>query len=224
MALASNGCPTRTFCVLSCRMTHQAPILPAAPLDGADDPRPGDRWTATKMAAFLRQLSATHSVSAAARAVGMSRQSAYRLRSRLKGGAFDLAWDVAFHHSYDNLAHAALERALNGVEVPVFFQGEQVGSYRRFDERLTVALLHWSTQRGNVPVLGRRAPEAERHAGRFEALVAEVEAGGDGDAPVVDPGPAPSGEVESLHSANLSPWSDGDLMAELRAAMDGDAG
>ena len=34
----------------------------------------------------------------------MSRQSAYRLRSRLKGQPFDLAWDVAFHHSYDNLA------------------------------------------------------------------------------------------------------------------------
>ena len=73
------------------------------------------------MAEFLRQLSATHSVSASARAVGMSRQSAYRLRSRLKGMAFDVAWDVAFQHSYDNLAHAALERALNGVEIPVFF-------------------------------------------------------------------------------------------------------
>ncbi len=70
------------------------------------------------MADFLRMLAATHSVSRAAQSVGMSRQSAYKLRSRLKGEPFDIAWETAFRHGYDNLAHAALERALNGVEVP----------------------------------------------------------------------------------------------------------
>ena len=179
-------------------------------------PRSGDRWTPDKMADFLRQLSATHSVSAAAKSVGMSRQSAYRLRSRLKGLPFDLAWDVAFHHSYDNLAHAALERALNGVEVPIFHRGEQVGSFRRFDERLTVALLALSTQRGNVPVMGRHAAEAERHAPRFEALLAEVAAGGgEDDADLAAP-PDPTGELAQIHSIAVSPWSDADLMAGLR--------
>jgi len=173
------------------------------------------------MAAFLRMLSATHSVRAAARSVGMSRQSAYRLRSRMKGGAFDLAWDVAFQHSYDNLAHAALERALNGVEIPVFCNGEQVGSYRKYDERLTIALLAMSTQTG-VPMLGRRAAEAELHVGRFEALVGEIEAAGgeddgedDGAAPR-DPGMARQGEVARLRSRDLSPVSDADIIAQLR--------
>ncbi len=210
-------------------MTHQAPIAMGEPLAAGPvaisapelPPRSGERWTAPAMAGFLRQLSATHSVSAAARAVGMSRQSAYRLRSRLKGGAFDLAWDVAFHHSYDNLAHAALERALNGVEIPVFHKGEQVGSYRKFDERLTVALLALSTQRGNVPVLGRRGDEAERHARRFEALVAEVEADAGGhageDAPVVDPGPASHSELQVIYGAELLPLSEAEILAELRA-------
>ncbi len=146
-------------------MTHQAPIAPGEPLDHAHEPRPGHRWTAPSMAAFLRMLFATHSVSAAARSVGMNRQSAYRLRSRLKGGAFDLARDVAFHHSYDNLAHAGRFEALNGVEVPIFFKGEQVGSYRKFDERLTVALLALSTQRGNVPLLGRLRSRGSSAAG-----------------------------------------------------------
>lgn len=220
-------------------MTHQAPIATGEPIGGVRSfnpgpwpdhghtdppPRQGDRWTAPKMADFLRQLSATHSVSAAARSVGMSRQSAYRLRSRLKGGAFDLAWDVAFHHSYDNLAHAALERALNGVEIPVFHKGEQVGSYRRFDERLTVALLAMKTARGNVPLLGKHAPDAERHAGRFDALVAEVAAGPDEAAPIVDAGPAPSGEVARIWSVGLSPESDAELMAALRAFWDDDEG
>ena len=168
-------------------MTHHAPILPAAPLDGAPltgaspaadagapPPRPGERWTPAKMADFLRQLSATHSVSAAANSVGMSRQSAYRLRSRLKDEAFDLAWEVAFHHSYNNLGQAALERALNGVEVPVYFQGELVGSYRKYDERLTLALLGMRTGR-DAPPLGRHFAEATESSARFEALVGEVE-------------------------------------------------
>jgi len=206
-------------------MTHQAPIATAAANPAAPDLethiRAGERWTPQKMAGFLRLLSATHSVSAAARGVGMSRQSAYRLRSRLKGKAFDLAWDVAFHHSYDNLAHAALERALNGVEVPVFCNGEQVGSYRKFDERLTIALLQWCTPRG-VPVLGRRAADAERHAGRFEALVATVAA--DGEGADVDMAEAPPGELARLFSAEPSPLPDGALVAELRALDQGGAG
>jgi molybdenum-dependent DNA-binding transcriptional regulator ModE len=49
-------------------------------------------WTRAKMAAFLRALAASRSVSEAARSVGMSRQSAYKLRNRLAGMPFDLAW------------------------------------------------------------------------------------------------------------------------------------
>ncbi len=99
---------------------------PSAPSTPATTPKSTrhDGWSLDRQAQFLRQLSATHSVTEAAKSVGKSRQSAYRLRSRLKGQAFDLAWEVAFHHSYDVLAHAALDRALNGVEVPVFFQGD----------------------------------------------------------------------------------------------------
>ncbi|OZA93978.1 MAG: hypothetical protein B7X57_03210, partial [Erythrobacter sp. 34-65-8] len=140
-------------------------------------------------------LSATHSVAEAARSVGMSRQSAYRLRSKLKGQAFDLAWEVAFHHSFDVLAHAALDRALNGVEVPVYYKGELVGSYRRFDERLTVALMNRVTL-GGVPLLGRLGPHAERQARDFETLLGRVESG----EPVALglPGPGDPGELESI--------------------------
>ncbi|WP_336987201.1 hypothetical protein [Altererythrobacter aquiaggeris] len=134
------------------------------------------RWSDAMQAEFLRQLSATHSVSAAAHSVGMSRQSAYRLRSRLKGQAFDLGWDMAFHHSFDNLAHAALGRALNGVEMPVFFKGEQVGSYRKFDERLTVALMALG-RRGPIQSGGRLAMPAEAQSQSFDDLVAAVERG-----------------------------------------------
>lgn len=99
------------------------------------------RWTPARQAEFLRQLVATRSVGEAAAAVGLSRQSAYRLRARLKGRPFDLAWEAAFQNGYYDLAQAALERAMHGVEVPVFHGGEQVGSFRKYDERLTCFLL-----------------------------------------------------------------------------------
>jgi molybdenum-dependent DNA-binding transcriptional regulator ModE len=58
--------------------------------------RPNDRhhWTRTKALAFLYALSHGRSVAAAAREVGMSRQSAYRLRTRL-GEGFAEVWDEA---------------------------------------------------------------------------------------------------------------------------------
>lgn len=192
---------------------------PGAPADPPGDTTRVDGWDLDRQTAFLRALSATHSVSEAAKSVGRSRQSAYRLRSRLKGKPFDLAWEVAFHHSYDVLAHTALERALNGVEVPVFFQGEQVGSYRRFDERLTVALLQRFTMGGN-PGLGRLGSTAERHARDFEALLARLESG-----EAVATGalsPDDPGEFDGLMGANTAPFpcpsamSDDELMETLQ--------
>jgi hypothetical protein len=50
------------------------------------------RWSRTKIIAFLKALPATLSVAEAARSVGMSRQSAYRLRARL-GPGFGAVWD-----------------------------------------------------------------------------------------------------------------------------------
>lgn len=52
------------------------------------------RWTKPKALAFLRALGHGRSVAAAAREVGMSRQSAYRLRERL-GEGFAEVWDKA---------------------------------------------------------------------------------------------------------------------------------
>jgi len=148
-------------------MKH-TPIEPAAPLDGAPStaiaevlpplderqdtaaasdcaplgpPQAEQRWSRAKQVAFLQHLAASHSVSAAARSVGMSRQSAYRLRARLKGQPFDLAWAAAFDNVFNALAHAAMERAIYGVEVPYLHNGEVVYVGRRYDERLTLGLL-----------------------------------------------------------------------------------
>lgn len=222
-------------------MTRHSPIPPAASdsSDAAIDAHSHaetatrhDGWSVARQVRFLRALSATHSVTEAANSVGMSRQSAYRLRSRLKGKAFDLAWEVAFHHSYDVLAHAALERALNGVEVPVYFQGEKVDSYRRDDERLTVALLGRFTLGGN-PAFGRLGPGAERHARDFERLLGRIAAGEEVETGA--PGPDDPGELEALRAYDSaaytlkgasphcpSGWSDEELIEALQEFEDDD--
>jgi transposase-like protein len=52
-------------------------------------------WTPAKQRIFLAALLETGSVAAAARAAGMSRSSAHRLRQRLAGTPFDRGWDQA---------------------------------------------------------------------------------------------------------------------------------
>ena len=64
------------------------------------------RWTRPKIIAFLHALAAAGSVAQAARSVGMSRQSAYRLRARL-GAGFGAVWD-------EGLALAPIRRRLQG--------------------------------------------------------------------------------------------------------------
>jgi len=190
-------------------MKHDPLSSPPSPEDDSDNPANGPRWTNRKMAEFLRTLAATHSVKAAAKAVGMSRQSAYKLRSRLKGKAFDAAWDEAFKHSYENLPYAALERALNGIEVRHYFKGELIGTSRRYDERLTVALLKMISNQ-NCLVLGSGLPGFEAQGRRFATLVGDIEAKGE------DARDAGSAQFSRADSANVSPISDAEIMAELR--------
>ena len=65
-------------------------------LDKSALPDPSYHWTTLKARVFLGALADVGRVSDAARAVGMGRQSAYRLRARLgEDGLFARAWDEA---------------------------------------------------------------------------------------------------------------------------------
>lgn len=64
-----------------------------APSPAAVPPRPGRaHWTPAKQRIFLAALLETGSIARAARAAGMSRSSAHRLRQRLAGTPFDRLW------------------------------------------------------------------------------------------------------------------------------------
>lgn len=74
-----------------------------------------DGWTPEAQANFIRALEAMGSVGRAAKAVGMGRASAYRLRERPDAASFSAAWDRAISMGRTHQFTIAMDRALNGV-------------------------------------------------------------------------------------------------------------
>jgi hypothetical protein len=100
-----------------------------------------DGWTVERQEAFLKALAGCGCVTDAARAVGMTRQSAHNLYNRPSAAAFRRAYDAALDCSLRLVEDGMWSRAVNGVARPIFYQGEQVGEYRHYDEKLTMFLL-----------------------------------------------------------------------------------
>jgi hypothetical protein len=119
---------------------NEAPLITFQPVPVR--PR-HDGWTAERQIVFVEKLADTHSITAACKHVGMSRESVRRLRRHPLGRAFRDACDAALDCSYAELEEAAMERCKNGVARPIFYKGEQVGEWRHFDERLTMFLLRF---------------------------------------------------------------------------------
>jgi hypothetical protein len=122
-------------------------------------------WNRDKMARFIEFLAETGSVSHAADMVGMSRHSAYRLRSRMIGQPFDVAWEGALEFGIQQLAHQLLDRSLNGVPMPVFYKGEIVGERRVFNERVSLMIIQ------NMDKFGRLHLERDMTARRWPEMI-----------------------------------------------------
>ena len=101
-------------------------------------------WTARRQRDFIAALAAMGTVLHAARAVGMTKQSAYNLRNRSGAESFAAAWDLALVMGYDEAFGRAMERATQGITTPRFYKGKQVGTRHRFDYRLALAALNGS--------------------------------------------------------------------------------
>lgn len=110
-----------------------------------------DGWTPEKQKRFIHELSRIGLVSAAAHAVGMSPKSAYALRKRAsEESGFARAWDAALDEGEKRARSEAIDRALNGVDVPYFYGGLQRGSRRVYNDRLLLAALNAATRRKGV--------------------------------------------------------------------------
>ncbi len=100
-----------------------------------------DGWHPGTQRKFVYALSIMGSVGAAARAVGMSRASAYRLRDRPAAESFAAAWDRALSDGRARMFDYAIERALNGVTTVTVRRGGTVTVNGGPDTRLINAAL-----------------------------------------------------------------------------------
>lgn len=122
-----------------------------------------DGWTEEKQRRFIEALADTGLVSYAAKTVGMSRESANRLRRSAHGGAFARAWDAARQHAGCALEDIAFERAIEGVEHNVYDQyGEVICTKRVYNDRLLTFLLrHLKPERYAPDATGAVIPHWE---------------------------------------------------------------
>ncbi|MDJ0276909.1 hypothetical protein QLH51_08885 [Sphingomonas sp. 2R-10] len=195
----------------------ETPYLDANGYDPADyqwvpvrrKPR-ADGWSEAKQRDFIETLADGGSVSEAARAVGMSPSSAYRLRRSPGGEAFARAWDAAVAQAVGMLVDVAFDRAINGTVEPVLdAEGQRIGSRHRPGDRMLMFLLaaHYPDRYGKQQ---RRRPahgEAEAPAPTPTPSVAEA----------LDAlSPAPPAEPEKL----MTP-ADLDVAIEVADLADG---
>jgi hypothetical protein len=100
-----------------------------------------DGGTPDRQRGFINHLADCGCVSHAAAHVGMTKQSAYALRRRAPSSMFSFAWDAAMKLARPMLLDTAMERAIDGVAVPIIRGGEQVGERRVYNDRLLMFLL-----------------------------------------------------------------------------------
>ena len=103
-----------------------------------------DGWTPLRQARFLVALAATRSVLAAARKVGMARESVYRLRKAPGGESFAAAWDHVLRRvkaAWKCTDRVRIARAFGQLIKPVVWQGELRALVPKADDSALLGML-----------------------------------------------------------------------------------
>jgi hypothetical protein len=109
-----------------------------------------DGWTLTKQRRFCELLAECGEVETVSRAVGMTRQTAYRLRCRKAGKAFALAWDAAMLIASRVMIDDAVLMTFHGSVEKSVRVGNTITKHRR-----TPAMLFATAERLRSPrILG----------------------------------------------------------------------
>ena len=107
-----------------------------------------DGWTEQRQRGFIHALVACGSVSAAARHVGKTARSAYRLLDAPGATEFAQAWDAAIECGIDRTRSDALHRALHGQLVPIYRRGKLQRVELRKSDKLALGLLSGTRRDG----------------------------------------------------------------------------
>jgi hypothetical protein len=102
-----------------------------------------DGWSPECQTEFIEALAQCGCIEEACARVGKSTASAYGLRQRTDAQSFRQAWEAALDVAIQRLSDAVFGRAINGVSRPVYYQGQQIGERRHYDERLAMFLLRY---------------------------------------------------------------------------------
>jgi hypothetical protein len=138
--------------------------------------------------AFLDALSETGNISESARIAGVPRRTVYDWRDA--DFQFAEAWAEAVERGVDALEDEATRRAKDGTEEPVFYQGVECGSVRKFSDTLTIFLLKGrrpdkfkdrvantlSAPDGGAVQIDNRDSNAQREIERLQQEIASLEA------------------------------------------------
>ena len=127
----------------------------------------------------------------------MSVASAYALRNRRSGRAFARMWDaILVHRARSRLADNNMARAMEGWVEPVIRDGAVVAERRRFDNRLSMAMLT-RLDRLAESAIGEEADLLRALSEDFEDYLELLEADGDEDQFLEDRMPAALDEEEA---------------------------
>ncbi len=189
----------------------------SAVLEATDTPTPSpsrkregeatrhDGWLPDIRVKFLEALAQTGNVQASAYFVQRSRQSAYDLKRR--DPDFARAWLAALVLAREEAQDRLQERAIEGIEEPVYYHGEVVGMRRRYDSRLLLAHL------ARLDRVAEQIP-AQRGAARFGEMLEAIGKGED-TAPLIA---TPTEEELAVNAAEAETCS----QPEPRPAEDGE--
>jgi len=101
---------------------------------------PDEKWEG-----FLQVLARTGNVKAAAEAVGIPRE--YTYFRRRNDDDFAQAFDEARAAGIETLETVGMDRAINGVEEPVFYQGVEVSQVTKYSDQLLMFFLQGNNDR-----------------------------------------------------------------------------
>ncbi|WP_373490306.1 hypothetical protein [Parasphingorhabdus sp.] len=104
-----------------------------------------DGWTPLRQAEFLGYLAETRCIKTAAERVGMSRESAYRLRRKPGAEEFVAAWDVILGVASSLPAKVTLDGLFRRIRLdryrPMLRGGKYFGTIRKPDNRAVLKAL-----------------------------------------------------------------------------------
>ncbi|MBV8686291.1 MAG: hypothetical protein JOZ90_09675 [Alphaproteobacteria bacterium] len=110
-----------------------------------------DGWTTPRQQGFILRLALLGGVAAAARGVGKSRESAYRLRGHSGAASFAAAWDRAQGWGQSRASDIGTERAILGEVRGIYYRGRKVGVEVRHDNRLLMAAMRAMPEPPAIP-------------------------------------------------------------------------